>query len=274
MNKKVIAILVVGGLGMVFLSFGVRNLVVQRNTRLSAQAGLEEMELLVNLAEGHEAKKDYVKAKEALKQIVDRFPDSEEAGPAAQKIESLNIKILFSNVGTDDSSLYEIQQGDTLSKIASQFGTTVELIKESNNLDNDLILPGRRLKVNKAKFNIVVDKNTNTLMLQKAGGETVKTYVVSTGKDFSTPVGTFKIEEKLVRPLWYKVGAVVEPDSSEYELGLRWMGLSIDGYGIHGTKSASSIGKYITKGCVRMKNEDVVELYNIVPEGTEVTIHE
>ena len=81
-----------------------------------------------------------------------------------------------------------------------------------------------------------------------------------------------KIEEKLVSPVWYTVGAIVEPDSEEYELGARWMGLSIAGYGIHGTNDPTSIGKHITKGCVRMKNEEVEELYAIVPSGTEVTI--
>ena len=70
------------------------------------------------------------------------------------------------------------------------------------------------------------------------------------------------------------MGAVVEPGSPEYELGSRWMGLSIAGYGIHGTKDDSSIGNHITKGCVRMRNTDIEELYAVVPRGTEVIIIE
>lgn len=55
-------------------------------------------------------------------------------------------------------------------------------------------------------------------------------------------------------------------------LGSRWMGISHPGYGIHGTTEPGSIGKNVTAGCVRLKNEDVEELYSIVPEGTEVVI--
>ena len=50
------------------------------------------------------------------------------------------------------------------------------------------------------------------------------------------------------------------------------MGLTIPGYGIHGTNDESTIGSQITMGCVRMKNNDVVELFDIVKPGTEVEI--
>ena len=50
------------------------------------------------------------------------------------------------------------------------------------------------------------------------------------------------------------------------------MPISIPGYGIHGTNDESSIGKQLTAGCVRMHNDDVVELYDIVPKGTVVEI--
>ena len=150
----------------------------------------------------------------------------------------------------------------------------MELLKKSNGLKSDLIYPGNFLKVNRAKFVILVDKSENILTLVTAEGEVMKTYVVSTGENLSTPVGSFKIEEKLVSPLWYKVGAIVEPGSAEYELGTRWMGISAPGYGIHGTNDNASLGKHITKGCVRMRNSEVEELYAIVPGGTEVIIVE
>ena len=50
------------------------------------------------------------------------------------------------------------------------------------------------------------------------------------------------------------------------------MPISVQGYGIHGTNDASSIGKQSTSGCIRMHNDDVVELYDMVPKGTEVEI--
>ena len=50
------------------------------------------------------------------------------------------------------------------------------------------------------------------------------------------------------------------------------MGLDLPHYGIHGTIDPTSLGKQVTAGCVRMKNEEVEELYKIVPTGTQVTI--
>jgi len=44
------------------------------------------------------------------------------------------------------------------------------------------------------------------------------------------------------------------------------------GYGIHGTTEPESIGYQSTEGCVRMRNEDVDELYSIIPIGTPVTV--
>ena len=66
--------------------------------------------------------------------------------------------------------------------------------------------------------------------------------------------------------------AVVPPDSPKNILGSRWMGISEPGYGIHGTRDPDSIGQAVTAGCVRMLNEDVEELYAIVPIGTEIAI--
>jgi len=275
MNKKAVAILVLAiTLFIVLISFGVRNLVLKRSARRVDKMDLKNKESLLKLSKTYNAQKDYPKAREALKEFIKRFPDSENTAKAEKDIEGLNIKILFSDTLTKNSFSYKIKPGDALAKIASRFNTTVELLKRSNNLKSDLILPGKSLKVNKAKFTILVDKSKNTLTLRKSDGEVIKTYTVSTGENFSTPTGTFKIEEKLVSPLWYKIGAIVEPNSKEYELGSRWMGLSAEGYGIHGTKDSASIGKHITKGCVRMKNQDVEELYAIIPRGTEVTIVE
>ena len=274
MNKKFVAIIIMAAAGIILLSTGVKNIVTQKGERLADKADLKNKKSLLASARDYEAKKKYLLARAALKELIKDFSGSPEAGKAERDIEKLNINILFSDIATDDSISYEIKPGDTLGGIAFRHNTTVELLKKANALETNLILPGKHLKVTTAKFGIHVDKATNQLTLKKDTGETIKTYTVSTGKDFVTPTGTFKIEEKLVSPVWYKVGAIVEPDSSEYELGSRWMGLSAEGYGIHGTNDETSIGKYITKGCIRMRNEDAIELYAIVPSGTEVTIVE
>jgi lipoprotein-anchoring transpeptidase ErfK/SrfK len=118
---------------------------------------------------------------------------------------------------------------------------------------------------------MLVDKSQNILIL-KTDDEIVKTYIVSTGANNSTPVGTFRIVNKLVNPTWYKAGAVVPASSPENVLGTRWLGFNLPGYGIHGTTEPQNLGKQVTQGCVRLSNQDVEELYAIVPIGTEITI--
>lgn len=197
-----------------------------------------------------------------------------------QGIEAINLKILFSSQPDECSEVYIVQPRDTLSKIARKFKTTVALIKRSNSLSSDRIGLKQKLKITTCKFSLVVDKSQNLLFLKRKG-EVLKTYIVSTGKDNSTPVGEFVIDRnKLKNPTWFKTGAVVSPGSPENILGSRWMGLAgkdsngeeIKGYGIHGTTMPEDLGKQITLGCVRMKNEDVEELFDIIPSGTEVVI--
>ena len=226
---------------------------------------------LRQLASIYQKKEDYAKAGYYYKRLLNDFPGIKDAARIRSILGDINMKVLLSPAITEDSVEYEVQHGDTLYAIAKRFNTTVELIRKINNLKKDVIRPGQKLKINVSRFNILVDKSDNDLTLYK-DGEVFKIYTVSTGKDNSTPVGTFKIEEKMIKPVWYKVGAVVDPDSDKYELGERWMGLSVEGYGIHGTSDESTIGKQITQGCVRMYNADVIELYGIVPSGTEVEI--
>lgn len=229
-------------------------------------------ESYISLASLYEKQGKLIEAKEAYKKAIQEYPNLDIVKNAKAKVEDLSMKILFSPLVDDSTSkIYEVQQGDTLGKIAKVFGTTVDLLKKSNNLNSDLIRQGMRLKMVTAKFSVVVDKSQNMLLL-KQNEEVLKTYRVSTGANNSTPTGTFKIVNKLVNPVWYSAGAVVPPDSPENILGSRWLGISKPGYGMHGTSDPASIGKQVTAGCIRMSNPEAEELYTILPEGTEVTI--
>lgn len=214
---------------------------------------------------------DLLKAREVYLSFFNNFPNDPNIAQAQKELENLNIEILFSPVVTKNSFLYVVQPGDTLSKIAKMHNTTVALIKRSNGLKSDIIRPADELKITNHVFNVLVDKSQNVLTLRDDDG-VVKNYLVSTGKDNCTPVGTFKIINKLVEPVWFKAGAIVPAESPENILGSRWMGFDIAGYGIHGTTLPESIGKQETKGCVRMLNQEVEELFDILPVGTEVTI--
>ena len=214
---------------------------------------------------------DYLEAQQLYKQAQDKTEDVVKLKDIQKKLEDINIKIIFSRTMDKCSIKYTVKPNDNLAKIAKEYNTTIELIKRANNLSGDVIRPQDELKINNCKFAIVVDKSQNLLFL-KNGDEIIKTYVVSTGKNNSTPVGTFKIVNRQANPTWFKAGAVVPPDSPENILGTRWMGFDLKSYGIHGTTSPDALGKQVTAGCVRMRNSEVEELYDIVPIGTEVTI--
>jgi len=101
-------------------------------------------------------------------------------------------------------------------------------------------------------------------------GKVIKTYPVAVGKPSTpSPVGTFTIERRVANPTYSHDGRVVPP-GPDNPVGSRWMGLSIHGYGIHGTNVPSSIGKAASHGCIRMAKADLEELYPLVAEGDTV----
>ena len=225
------------------------------------------------LADIYKQDKNLIKAKELYSKIINEYPQFCDYANIQGKIAAVNMDILFSNIVTPESELYTVVPGDSLVKIAGRYSTTVELIKRANNLRSDLIMPGMRLKVQNRPFHIIVD-NTQCILTVLLGDEVIKTYDVATGKNNSTPIGEFTIKDKLADPVWYNKGIAIPPDSPENVLGTRWLGLTTSepGYGIHGTTEPESIGYQSTEGCVRMRNDDVEELYSIIPVGTSVTI--
>jgi lipoprotein-anchoring transpeptidase ErfK/SrfK len=218
---------------------------------------------------------NFVKAKSIYHEIINEYSRFCDYADVQKKISSVNMSILFSNIIVPGSELYTVASGDSLSKIARKFSTTVELIKKTNSLKSDIIVPGVALKVQSRPFSVIVD-NTQCVLTVLLGDEVIKTYDVATGKNNCTPIGVFQVKDKLVDPVWYNKGIAVPAGDPGNVLGTRWMGLTTpqSGYGIHGTTEPESIGYQATEGCVRMRNEDVEELYSIIPAGTSVTIIE
>lgn len=272
----------IGGKGQQLLSLAAQ---AERQGDLpKAQARLEELittlpdspladDALLKLGEIYEAQQQLMEARRMYQTLLEKFPDSPLLVRTQEQLGNVNIALLFSPIVTDLDTMHEVQNGDTLGRIASTSGTTVEYIKRANELKGDTIYPQQKLKVPKGTFNIVVDKSQNQLLLTE-DDQFVKLYPVATGKENSTPVGTFKVITRIPNPVWYKQGAVVPPESPENILGTRWMGIDKQGYGIHGSVSVdpNAIGHQVTAGCVRMTNHDVEELFDIIPVGTEVTI--
>lgn len=91
------------------------------------------------------------------------------------------------------------------------------------------------------------------------GTQRIRYYPIAVGKRSTpTPLGHYTVVAKTNYP-----GGV---------FGSRWIGLSIPHYGIHGTNNPSSIGQAVSKGCIRMHNHQVEDLFQLVKIGTLVII--
>ena len=109
-------------------------------------------------------------------------------------------------------------------------------------------------------------------------GETVEaSYPVAIGRaGWETPPGEFSVFSQIVDPGWTNPFTnEVAPPGPDNPLGERWIGFWSDGnnvIGFHGTPNRNSVGKAASHGCVRMYNEDVRALYDVVAIGTLVTV--
>ncbi len=120
----------------------------------------------------------------------------------------------------------------------------------------------RRLVVNLADRKIALFED----------GRVVKVYPIAVGKHSTpSPNGSFHIVSRVVKPTYYQPGKVV-PAGPANPLGTRWMGLGFKGYGIHGTNRPKSIGKAASHGCIRMRNQDVEDLFERVEVGDPVDL--
>jgi lipoprotein-anchoring transpeptidase ErfK/SrfK len=103
-------------------------------------------------------------------------------------------------------------------------------------------------------------------------GAVVRIYRVAVGKTATpSPVGEFKIVNRVTNPAYYHKGQVIGAGKAN-PVGSRWMGLSAKGYGIHGTNQPNSIGKAASTGCIRVGKTDLEELFALVDVGDAVQI--
>ena len=203
------------------------------------------------------------------------------ASPGNAEIESflndLAMPLLASQRPMPEKVEHVVQTGDYLGKLAATYNTPVALIAKANNVQGANIRVGETLRLidgNAHVFALTVSKSRNDLVVT-LDGQFFKRYRVSTGENSKTPVGTFKIIDKIAQPAWHKPGGKAIPyGDPENLLGTHWLALDLPGYGLHGTWEPDSIGKQTSAGCVRLLNADIEELYTILPKGTLVTITE
>ncbi len=171
---------------------------------------------------------------------------------------------------------YIVQNGDRLETIARQYQVSWEYLAKLNRTDPQRIRAEQALKVIQGPFSAVVDLSEFKIVIH-AHGYYVTSFACGIGKDGTTPIGTFKVTDKLVDPTYYGPDGVVQCDDPSNPLGERWIAISDDagqvqGYGIHGTIDPASIGKAESRGCIRLQDHDIENVYDLLTVGSEVVI--
>ncbi|WP_066399399.1 MULTISPECIES: L,D-transpeptidase [Cytobacillus] len=122
---------------------------------------------------------------------------------------------------------------------------------------------------------VIVNKKTNEVaFIHENRVQTVISAATGKTEDL-TPEGLFTIIVKAKNPYYRKKD--IEGGDPANPLGTRWIGFDAkdtDGriYGIHGTNTPESIGKYVSQGCIRLQNEAIESLYEIIPIGTKIVV--
>jgi len=197
---------------------------------------------------------------------------------AVELLNKVNGTLMNTAAPAPEKKRYVIKHGDSLSRIARTQKTTVQALQRMNELSktSSVIHPGNSLYYIEGLWSIKVSKSQYTLSLY-LNENLYRVYKVGVGRQDRTPVGAFEILNKSMRPTWAPPGREPLPyGHPDNIIGTRWMGLkpientdmNIRGYGIHGTVDPDSVGTPSSAGCVRLRNEEVEELFDFIPEPT------
>lgn len=171
-------------------------------------------------------------------------------------------------------------------------GSTLGYASDESNYDSaqaapeDSALPARfqrtvvSLDTREAPGTIIIDTRNTYLYLVTGPGQAMR-YGVGVGREGFTWSGTQSVSRKAEWPDWSPPPEMIarQPYLPRFTsggpgnpLGARAMYLGGTAYRIHGTNNPTTIGKFVSSGCIRLTNEDVTDLYNRVRVGAKVIV--
>lgn len=189
--------------------------------------------------------------------------------------------------------LVTVKKGDSLTKLARQYDISTVKIKSANpklakqkylKLNQTVVIPTRYI-LPKIRQGIVVNLTELRLYYFPEGKHIVITYPVALGRmGWRTPTAKTLVYKKKKNPEWRAPKSIwnytykkygkklpkVMPSGPENPLGYYALYLSKWGYLIHGNNDPSSIGRYVSSGCIRLYNDDIEQLFYQVPVKTQV----
>ena len=178
---------------------------------------------------------------------------------------------------------YIVEGGDSLDRICRKFAK--EGMQLSYGWLNDFngravrttnLRQGQELRLPEDPLHVEAWTEERLLVVYAGENTPIAIYEASFGKDGeATPLGEFTLDVFLKEPVfWQQEGDPVPFGNPENPLGTRWMGFKeAPSYGIHGnTNAEESIGSFESLGCIRMRNGEVEELFELLTRGVRVTV--
>jgi lipoprotein-anchoring transpeptidase ErfK/SrfK len=225
------------------------------------------------------AKQDALPYESALEKVAEKF----HMAPALLK--KLNPDVDFAAAG--DAATAEpaeskdaAKKTDTASASASTSGGSALAGTKITVLN---VMPGEQFP---APAKIVVDKSDSALLLVDASDKTLGAFPVTTGSaQFPLPIGDWKVTTVQQDPVWHFDPKLIAgskktdkeadvPAGPNNPVGVVWIGLTKEHYGIHGTPHPERIGKTESNGCIRMTNWSAEALAKVASPGMLVTLRE
>lgn len=237
--------------------------------------------------------------KEAHKQLSQIYWNKPQWRAAIKTRIEMTAEAIYFKPGYHAMPPYTVKYGDLLQTIAKKYGVTwrylamlneLRIVKTKSGQETVNIQPGQRLKVIKGVetkvvdgvrkkvplFRVSVDLSNRELTLHHSGFF-VRKYRIGVGREKRTPIGKFTIQNKVIDPQYTGIDektrrrVQIPGKDPRNPLGSHWLEFA-PSYGIHGTIDPDSIGKAQSRGCIRMHNSDVEEVYGFVAVGSEVVI--
>jgi hypothetical protein len=189
-------------------------------------------------------------------------------------------RTVFNPEYTAGARTHQVARRETLDAIAASYrrqglkldALTLGLFNRIS--DPTKLRQGQVLKVPVQEISTVVEKRS-FLMAMYVGDLIFRVYWVGHGKDDRTPETSFTVGLKQERPDWYVDGRVIQYGHPENILGdyfVKFEHASFQGYGAHGTPEPATIGTMASRGCIRMRDRDIREFFQVVPRGSPVHV--
>ena len=195
----------------------------------------------------------------------------------AEELEPLSWEVLRSHTLVEDGLVYEVEPGDVLVRISKPFRIPPEFVVMLNGLKNArAIRPRQHLKLVQGPLDVLIELSEFELTVLRQGTFVCR-FPIGIGRDETpTPHGLNQVLDKQINPTkWPSPDdpdrRTLPPGHPENPLGTRWIGIGL-GYGIHGTIEPGTVSQKSSRGCIRMRNEDIERLYDMLSEGSRVLI--